>query len=196
MRLIYFTIFITSLERKEIALEVSGAWNVWFTAHVGWRILTRITMEKNAMEITPGKVLEKMISCKNIEYFSGQDYLVFFMHCIMGINEFVLVGLSENENFVGINNFHLIWNNVLGYNRLENGEIPKEWNSSQDSWSFRYKHAQSPNTYILKVCSNWMFSKKFSRRIIHHDYLIENNFVGAKTRVEAHGTRDGKRRWK
>lgn len=57
------------------------------------------------MEITPGKVLEKMVACKNIDYFSGQDYLVFFMHCIMGINEFVLVGLSESENFVGVLSF-------------------------------------------------------------------------------------------
>lgn len=102
------------------------------------------------MEITPGKVLEKMISCKNIEYFSGQDYLVFFMHCIMGINEFVLVGLSENENFAGIYHFHNL--ELFRLIDLENGEIPKEWNASQDSWSFRYKHAQSPNTYILKVC--------------------------------------------
>jgi len=91
-------------------------------------------MEKNAeISITSGKVLEKIVGYKNIQYSSGQDYIVIFMHAIMGINEFVLVGLSDDENFV------------------ENGEIPQEWNASQDSWSFRYKHALSPNTYIMKV---------------------------------------------
>jgi hypothetical protein len=89
--------------------------------------------KKGEFEITSGKVLEKMVGHKNIQYSSGQDYIVFFMHCIMEINDFVLVGLSENENFV------------------EKGEIPQEWNASQDSWSFRYKHAQSPNTYIMKI---------------------------------------------
>jgi len=100
-------------------------------------------MEKDSIEITSGKVLEKMVGYKNVQYSCGQDYIILFMHSIMGINDFVLVGLSENENYV------------------ENGELPQEWNASQDSWSFRYKHAMSPNTYILKIL------KLGSKLIVH-----------------------------
>jgi hypothetical protein len=88
----------------------------------------------SAVEITSGKVLELMVNMKNIQFQSAQEYLVLFLHCLMKANKFVLVGLSESENFVE-----------------NNEEVPSSWNQSQDAWSFRYKHADSPNTYIMKI---------------------------------------------
>jgi len=46
-------------------------------------------------------------------------------------------------------------------------EIPSEWNLSQDSWSFRYKHAKSPNTYVLKIL-------KLGSKLMIHAMAIEN----------------------
>jgi proteasome inhibitor subunit 1 (PI31) len=68
----------------------------------------------------------------------------------MKINDFVLVGLSEAENYVE-----------------KNDEIPQEWNQSQESWSFRYKHAKSPNTYVLKIL-------KLGSKLLVHVMAIEN----------------------
>jgi len=45
---------------------------------------------------------------------------------------FKLVGLGESEN------------------TIENKELPDNWNASQDSWSFRYRHNKSSMTFFLK----------------------------------------------
>jgi hypothetical protein len=57
-------------------------------------------METN-VQITPGKLLEELASIKEPKYSSGNDFIVLALHGIMKINGFVLVGLSEDENYVG-----------------------------------------------------------------------------------------------
>jgi len=106
-------------------------------------------MEKTVVQITPGRVLEEIVGIKGLRYLSGPDYIVMLLHSVMKINQFVLVGLSEFENFA------------------ENNEIPQEWNLSQDSWSFRYKHAKSPNSFVLKVL-------KLGSKLMIHAMTIEN----------------------
>jgi len=96
----------------------------------------------NKKLVSPEKVLEVAKSFQ-VKFTSDQDLIVACLHAIMIINEFVLVGLGESENFA------------------EKNQLPPEWNQSQESWSFRYKHSKASDTCLLK------FLKMGSKLLIH-----------------------------
>eukprot|EP01126_Amoeba_proteus_P041112 TRINITY_DN4412_c0_g1_i12.p1 TRINITY_DN4412_c0_g1~~TRINITY_DN4412_c0_g1_i12.p1 ORF type:complete len:220 (-),score=44.18 TRINITY_DN4412_c0_g1_i12:702-1289(-) len=80
------------------------------------------------------------------------DALFVLIHAIMQCNGFKLVGLGEEGNTV------------------EEKNLPVEWNQSQDSWSFRYKHYRSSMTFLLKAI-------RIGNNLLVHGLALEQNEI-------------------
>jgi hypothetical protein len=87
---------------------------------------------------------------EKINISSDQDLIVVALHAIMSLSGFMLIGLGESENYI------------------ENNQIPPEWNNSQESWSFRYRHPKSTNTYVLKAL-------KLGKKLLVHTMILDKD---------------------
>jgi len=79
------------------------------------------------------EVFELLNTKINPQIHSKHDALFLLLHAMMESSGFKLVGLGESDNLI------------------ENKQIPPEWNLSQDSWAFRYRHFKSSMTFLLKA---------------------------------------------
>jgi len=55
-------------------------------------------------------------------------------------------------------------------NSIQNKELPMEWNQSEDSWAFRYRHFKSSMTFLVK-------GLKLSNKLIVYGICLEQNEV-------------------
>ena len=73
--------------------------------------------------------------------------LFILIHAIIQDYGFRVVGLGESGNIIGT---YAVANEMTDP-WVEEKKLPAEWNASNDSWSFRYRHFQSSFLFIVKV---------------------------------------------
>jgi hypothetical protein len=103
------------------------------------------------MQQKEGNEIE-IIKKLNKNFKSKFDALFLYLHALMQTYGFKVVGLGEDGNMI------------------ENKDLPDQWNLSDDSWAFRYKHFKSSMTFLLK-------GLKLSGKLIVYGIALEQNEV-------------------